>query len=163
MQKIEQGLFSGWRSTGIFAGLALMSLLFAGTALAGDIPPAVEKKTVVLSHSRVMAEQFFKGNCGKCHTVPDPAGPATPKPGCTRGVPELGVSMVKDYLAEVRTGKGLYESHCDRCHTLIDPGSRTADDWSKNLCTSDECFVKKLHDDEEQQLLLYLSSHAKKK
>ncbi len=162
MQKKDQSLFWGRRGRGIFVGTGLMSLLFAGTTRAIDIPAAVEKKTVVLSHSRVMAEQFFQGNCGKCHTVPDPAGTATPKPACTGGVPKLGVSMVQDYMAEVRTGKGLYESHCGRCHTLIDPGSHTAAYWSNNLCTSDECFVQKLHDGEEQQLLLYLSSHARK-
>ncbi len=142
--------------------VVLSITFFAAAAVSTEIPPAVQKKTVSLSHSRVFAENFFIGNCGKCHKLPDPADPTTPKADCTSGIPELGVGMVQVYLADVRAGKKLYESHCGRCHTLLDPGSQTADYWSKNLCTSDECFVKKLHDDEEQQLLLYLSSHAKK-
>ncbi len=33
----------------------------------------------------------------------------------------------------------------------------------KNLCTSDSCMVKrKLNNGEEQQVLMYLSSHAKR-
>ncbi len=163
MKKDSHRLFRTSQVAGTAAWAALIIALFAGAAVPGEIPPAVEKKTAALSHSRVMAEQFFNGNCGKCHAVPDPASPVTPKPGCTSGIPEFGVSMMRDYMAEVRIGKGLYESHCGRCHTLIDPGSHTADYWSKNLCTSDECFVKKLHGDEEQQLLMYLSSHSKKK
>ncbi len=163
MTRIGHYVLVSCRVSGVSVFAVFMTLFFAGAAAAIDIPPAVEKKAVVLSHSRVMAEEFFRGNCGKCHAVPDPASPAAPKPGCTSGIPELGAGMVKDYMAEVRTGKELYESHCGRCHTLIDPGSHTAEYWSKNLCTSDECFIKKLHGDEEQQLLLYLSSHAKKK
>ncbi len=147
----------------LLACTVLTSIIFFSTeASSVDIPPAAEKKTVVLSHSRIMAENFFIGNCGKCHAVPDPASPVTPKLSCTSGIPELGVGMVQEYMADVRTGKGLYESRCGRCHALIEPGKYTADYWSKNLCTSDECFVKKLHGDEEQQLLLYLSARAKK-
>ncbi len=128
-----------------------------------DIPPEVQKKAVSLSHSGTVAEHFFTGNCGKCHKVPDPAKPAALKPDCTSGIPEVGVVMVKDYMAGVQAGKNLYESYCGRCHDLIDPGSHTFDYWSKNICTSDSCMVKrKLNSDEEQQVLLYLSSHAKK-
>ncbi len=128
-----------------------------------EIPPEVQKKTVSLSHSSVAAEHFFIGNCGKCHKVPDPANSVTPKSDCTSGIPELGVGIVQDYMAGVQAGKNLYESYCGRCHTLIDPGAHTFDYWSKNICTSDSCMVKKrLNGDEEQQLLLYLSSHAKK-
>ncbi len=149
-------------ATGILACAASTIMFVHRTAAAIEIPPAVQKKAVFLSHSRVLAENFFIGNCGTCHKLPDPANAMTPKVDCTSGIPELGVGMVQDHLADVRAGKKLYESHCGRCHDLIDPGSHTTDYWSKNLCTSDECFVKKLHEDEEQQLLLYLSSHAKK-
>ncbi len=142
----------------VFLGL----LLYPAGASSIVIPPAAEKKTVSMSHSRLAAEHFFIGNCGKCHKLPDPATPMTPKSDCTSGIPELGVGMVLDYLASVRAGKELYESHCGRCHDLITPESHTPDYWSKNLCTSEECFVKKLREDEEQQLLLYLSSHARK-
>ena len=162
MKKDVHRLCRAIQVAGIGGCALYVIILIAGAAGAIEIPPAVEKKTVVLSHSRVMAEHFFNGNCGKCHAVPDPASPVAPKLSCTSGIPEVGAGMVRDYMAEVRTGKVLYESHCGRCHTLIDPGSHTADYWSKNLCTSDECFVKKLHDEEEQQLLLYLSTHAKK-
>ncbi len=128
-----------------------------------EIPPEVQKKAVSLSHSRTAEEHFFIGNCGKCHKVPDPAKPAALRPDCTSGIPKDGVAMVQDYMAGVHAGKNLYESYCGRCHTLIDPGSHTFDYWSKNICTSDSCMVKKkLNSDEEQQLLLYLSSHARR-
>ncbi len=163
MKKESHRLLRASQVAGIAARAALITALFAGAAVPGEIPPAVEKKAAALSHSRVMAEQFFNGNCGKCHAVPDPARPLTPKPGCTRGIPELGAGMVRDYMAEVRIGKGLYESHCGRCHPLIDPGAHSAEYWSKNLCTSEECFIQKLTGEEEQKVLLYLSAHADKK
>ncbi len=144
--------------------LILMGIMPYVTEVASiEIPPEVQKKTVSLSHSRTAAEHFFIGNCGKCHKVPDPANPVTPKSDCISGIPEVGVVMVQDYMAGVQAGKNLYESYCGRCHTLIDPGAHTFDYWSKNICTSDSCVVKKrLNGDEEQQLLLYLSSHSKK-
>ncbi len=141
--------------------LGLMSS--ASEVFSIDIPPEVQKKAVSLSHSGTAAEHFFSGNCGKCHKVPDPAKSEALKADCTSGIPEVGVVMVQDYMAGVRAGKNLYESYCGRCHGLIDPGSHTFDYWSKNICTSDSCMVKrKLNSDEEQQLLLYLSSHARK-
>ncbi len=148
----------------VFTFLIIISLMsYVGDAVSIEIPPEVEKKTVSLSHSWIAAEHFFIGNCGKCHKVPDPSDPVTPRSDCTSGIPELGVNMVQDYMAGVKAGKNLYESYCGRCHTLIDPGAHTFDYWSKNICTSDSCMVKKrLNSDEEQQLLLYLSSHAKK-
>ncbi len=151
-------------ATGASACAVVLSItIFTAVAVSIEIPPEVQKKAVSLSHSRVFAEQFFIGNCGKCHKLPDPANPMAPKADCTSGVPELGAGMVRDYLASVRAGKNLYESYCGRCHTLIDPGSHTFDYWSKNICTSDSCMVnRKLNTEEEQQILLYLSSHAKK-
>ena len=148
----------------VFALLVLLGvMLYAGKVASIEIPPEVEKKTVSLSHSRTAAEHFFIGNCGKCHKVPDPSKPVTPKSDCTSGIPEVGVVMVQDYMAGVQAGKNLYESYCGRCHALIDPGSHTFDYWSKNICTSDSCMVKKrLNGDEEQQLLMYLSSHARR-
>ncbi len=149
----------------VSAALGLFMILTTGIqeVSSTEIPPEVQKKAVSLSHSRIMAEHFFNGNCGKCHKLPDPANPMALKADCTSGVPELGAGMVRDYLASVRAGKNLYESYCGRCHTLIDPGSHTFDYWSKNICTSDSCMVnRKLNSEEEQQILLYLSSHAKK-
>ena len=119
-----------------------------------EIPPEVQKKTVSLSHSGTVAEHFFNGNCGKGHKVPDPAKPVAPKLDCTNGIPKEGIVMVQDYMAGVQAGKNLYESYCGRCHDLIDPGSHTFHYWSKNICTSDSCMVKRK--------LLYLSSHAKR-
>lgn len=128
-----------------------------------EIPPAVEKKEVSLKKSFVEVEHLFAARCGKCHGIPDPAKPTQAKPDCTKGFSKEELAEAQKYMANVRDGKSLYESYCDRCHALIAPGSHTADYWSKNLCTSDECMVKKrLNGDEEQQLLLYLSSHAKK-
>ena len=150
--------------TFLYTFLVMIGLMsYVGDVASIEIPPEVEKKTVSLSHSRTAAEHFFIGNCGKCHKVPDPANPVTPKSDCTSGIPEVGVVMVQDYMAGVQAGKNLYESYCGRCHTLIDPGAHTFDYWSKNICTSDSCMVKKrLNSDEEQQLLMYLSSHARR-
>ncbi len=127
------------------AALGLFMILATGVkeVSSNEIPPEVQKKAVSLSHSSIAAEHFFIGNCGKCHKVPDPANPVTPKVDCTSGIPALGVNMVQDYMAGVRAGKNLYESYCGRCHTLIDPGSHTFDYWSKNICTSDGCMVKR--------------------
>ncbi len=142
---------------------ACASIMFFATVAASiEIPPAVEKKTVLLKQSYQDAGHIFTAKCVQCHKVPDPATPGQAKTDCTKTLSKEDLVTVRNYMADVRTGKDLYESHCGRCHTLIDPGSHTADYWSKNLCTSDECFVKKLHGDEEQQLLLYLSTHAGK-
>ncbi len=135
---------------------------FAAGAASIEIPPAVEKKTVVLKQSYQDAGRVFTEKCGQCHKVPDPATQNSGKADCTKGMLPDDSATVQKYMADARTGKSLYESHCGRCHDLIAPGSHAADYWSKNLCTSDECFMKKLHEDEEQQLLLYLSSHAGK-
>ncbi len=164
MKLIKGGLRRLLFGTGVCALLVMIGLMsYVSEVFSIDIPPEVQKKTVALSHSRVAGEHFFIGNCGKCHKVPDPAKPVAPKPDCTSGIPEVGIGMVQDYMADVRAGKNLYESYCGRCHDLIDPGSRTFDYWSKNICTSDSCMVRrKLNSDEEQQLLLYLSSHAKR-
>ncbi len=125
--------------------------------------PAVQRKTVSLIHSSTAAEHFFIGNCGKCHKLPDPANPARPKPDCTSGIPEIGAAMAQDYMADVRAGKNLYESYCGRCHNLIDPVSHTYEYWSKNICASDNGMEKKkLKGEEEQKVLLYLSSRAGK-
>ncbi len=142
--------------------VVLIVVFFVSKAVSIEIPPAAEKKTVVLKQSYQEAARFYAAQCGKCHEAPDPATPDWVKTDCTKGFSKEALAKVRNYMADVRMGKGLYESHCGRCHALIDPGSRTADYWSKNLCTSDECFVKKLHGDEEQQLLLYLSLRSKK-
>ncbi len=144
------------------AAVLLSIMFFAARASSIEIPPAVEKKTVLLKQSYQDAGRIFTAKCGQCHKVPDPAAPGQAKTDCTKTFSKEDLVTVQNYMADVRTGKDLYESRCGRCHTLIDPGAHTADYWSKNLCTSDECFVKKLHGDEEQQLLMYLSSHSKK-
>ncbi len=143
-------------------GIVLSLMFFAFRAAAIEIPPAVEKKAVELKQSYQDAGRVFTAKCGQCHKVPDPAAPREAKTDCTKTLSKEDLVTVRNYTADVRMGKDLYESRCGRCHTLIDPELHTADYWSKNLCTSDECFVKKLHGDEEQQLLLYLSTHSKK-
>lgn len=164
MKLIKRGLQRILFGAVICALLVMIGLMsYVREVFSIDIPSEVQKKAVSLSHSWIAAEHFFNGNCGKCHMVPDPAKPLALKPDCTSGIPEVGVVMVQDYMAGVQAGKNLYESYCGRCHDLIDPGSHTFDYWSKNICTSDSCMVKrKLNSDEEQKLLLYLSSHAKK-
>ncbi len=128
-----------------------------------EIPSEVERKAVSLKKSHADAERFFIADCGKCHKIPDPAKPETVKPGCVNDLHKDQLDQMQNYMVNVRAGKSLYESYCSRCHTLIDPGSRTFDYWSKNLCSSDSCMVKrKLNSDEEQQVLLYLSSHSRK-
>lgn len=126
-----------------------------------EIPPAVERKPVSLSPEHQAASRFFTGECGKCHSRPDPVKPDPAKPACTKGLSKDAFATLQHYIADVRAGKSLYESRCGRCHTLIDPEAYSADYWSKNLCTSEECFIEKLRTEEEQQVLLYLSSHAK--
>jgi cytochrome c5 len=146
---------------GVSACAVLLGVLFYVTE-ADSLEMKVEKKAVTLKQSHKDDESLFTAKCGQCHTAPDPAKTDPVKNDCTKGFSKDELASVKRYRADVRTGKSLYESQCVRCHALIDPGSRTIDYWSKNICTSDECFVRKLHEDEEQQLLLYLSSHAKK-
>jgi cytochrome c5 len=148
------------------AGAALCAILLvfalSHTAASGEIPPAAEKKSVFLNKSRTEAERVFAIACGKCHASPNPAKTASVRPDCTKGLSEGDRAQAQSYMADVRKGKSLYESHCGRCHDLIAPGSHTREYWSKNVCTSEECFIEKLKDEEEQQLLLYLSSQAKK-
>lgn len=167
MKAMTKRYFHGKRSLSgrllTCACAALLAIIGYGTEAASiEIPPAVEKKAVELDKSHADSGRVFAVRCSACHRAPDPAK-TEPKPACVRGIPARDIDMVRKYLADVRTGETLYQSRCGRCHDLIDPNSHTADYWSKNLCTSDECFVKKLHGDEEQQLLLYLSSQAKKK
>ncbi len=147
----------------IAAASAVLGLLLYPTwASSVDIPPAAEKKTVVLKQGYLETGRIFVAKCGQCHKTPDPATSLETRADCSRSLSQNDLSAAQKYMADVRAGKSLYESHCGRCHDLITPESHTPDYWSKNLCTSDECFVKKLREDEEQQLLLYLSSHAKK-
>ncbi len=164
MKLVKRGLQRVLRGAVVCALLVMIGLVsYINEVFPIDIPPEVQMKAVSLSHSRTVAEHFFTGNCGKCHKIPDPSKPVALNPDCTSGIPGDGVVMVQDYMADVRAGKNLYESYCGRCHDLIAPGSHTFDYWSKNICTSDSCMVKrKLNGDEEQKLLLYLSSHAKK-
>jgi mono/diheme cytochrome c family protein len=150
----------------VCAGMLVFSvltslILYPGKAAPIEIPPEVQKKAVSLKQANADAERSYKTECGKCHKAPDPAGPDEAKPECVRGLNSVHLEEVRHYLSNVRAGKSLYGSYCGRCHTLIDPGSHTFDYWSKNICTSDSCMVKRrLTKDEEQQLLLYLSSHA---
>ena len=146
----------------------LIVFLLAASVIPGQsrpvyaqIPPAVEKKQVALSREHHDAVSLYGAVCGKCHSFPDPVSAGTMKPPCTRDMPDSVRVRLQQYISDVRKGKNLYESRCGRCHALIDPRSYSADYWSKNLCTSEECFVEKLRAEEEQQVLLYLSSHAK--
>ncbi len=150
--------------TGISAALVLLSaMLFVREVASLDIPPEVEKKAVQLTKINADVERSFITSCGKCHKTPDPVKPASLKHDCSTGFSKDDLGRVQGYMTNVRAGKELYETYCDRCHTLIEPESHDFDYWSRNICTSDSCMVKKrLSKDEEQQLLLYLSSHAKK-
>lgn len=139
----------------------LFFTIYAARAI--EIPPEVEKKTVTLTKSNADAEVLFINICGKCHKVPDPAKPEPAKSACTAASSKEDLARIEDYRSNVHAGKSLYESYCSRCHALIKPESHTLDYWSKNLCTSDSCMVKKkLSKSEEQQVLLYLSSHSDK-
>ncbi len=144
--------------------LVLLGLMFFICQVAAiEIPPEVEKKAVLLNRTNADAERSFAAICGKCHKMPDPARPGTIKQSCSDGFSKDAIVQMQNYMANVKTGKEIYETYCDRCHALIDPASHTFDYWSRNICTSDSCMVKrKLTTDEEQQLLLYLSSHARK-
>jgi mono/diheme cytochrome c family protein len=138
--------------------LALCQVKFASA----EVPPSAVKKAVSLDASRMEAERIFAGTCAKCHAAPNPAQPVLERPDCTKGISEADRAQVRAYTTDVITGKGLYESRCGRCHKLIAPGSRTREYWSKNVCTSEECFIENLKKEEEQQVLLYLSSQANK-
>jgi len=141
----------------------LCVILYAGKVSSIEIPPEVEKKAVSLQKAHAEAESLFAAQCAKCHKAPDPAKPAAARKDCSTGLTKDDFLRALNYMADVRAGKGLYETYCVRCHALIEPGSHTFDYWSKNICASDSCMVKrKLNGDEEQQLLLYLSSHAGK-
>ncbi len=160
--KTGQKLFPGLGMAAIFILLSVMFYFCKVAAM--DIPPEVEKKAVQLNKIHADAERSFAANCGKCHKAPDPAKPGSIKQSCSNSTSRDELVILQGYMSDVHAGKDLYETYCDRCHSLIDPGSHTFDYWSKNICTSDSCMVKrKLNSDEEQQLLLYLSSHARKK
>ena len=54
-------------------GLAIFSaMFFAAGAGSIEIPPAVEKKTVLLKQDYQDAGRVFSARCGQCHQVPDP-------------------------------------------------------------------------------------------
>ena len=149
---------------GMSALLSLLAVIFISSkAVSIEVPPEVEKRAVALTMTNADAERTFLAACGKCHKHPDPASSGPLKDDCTNSVPQVDLRKVQDYFSNVRTGRDLYNSNCDRCHTLIDPQSHTFEYWSRNICTSDSCMVKRrLTSGEEQQLLLYLSSHAKR-
>ncbi len=151
-------------SRGKFAvGMALLVLVLshAGPALA-DGPKLAEKKSVVLDKSRTEAEHTFAVACAKCHALPNPVKPSSVKPGCIKDLSAGEQAHVQAYVADVIKGKALYESRCGRCHDLVAPNAHTREEWSKNICTSEECFIENLKGEEEQRVLLYLSSQAKK-
>jgi cytochrome c5 len=163
-RRIKERLRPGGFSHSVSVLLVLLSfVVYAGKVASIEIPPEVERKAVSLKKTHADAERLFAAYCGNCHAAPDPAKPGPMQPGCSAGLTKDDLARMQNYMAGVRAGKGLYETYCGRCHTRIDPGSHTFDYWSKNICTSDSCMVKKrLNGDEEQQLLLYLSSHARK-
>lgn len=139
------------------------AMFFISEVSSIEIPPGVEKKTVSLRKDHAEAERIFTVSCSKCHKAPDPSERKSTGPGCTKGLSRDSLTKVQTYVSNVQAGKSLYESYCGRCHALIEPGSHSFDYWSKNLCTSDSCMVKrKLNSDEEQEVLLYLSAHAKR-
>ena len=141
--------------------LLISALGHAGLAVA-EIPPAAQKKPVSLNNTRAEAERIFANACVKCHVSPNPVGLAWERSDCTKGLSKGENVQVQAYLADVNKGKISYESHCGRCHELISPGAHTREYWQNNVCTSEECFIENLKDEEEQQVLLYLSSQAKK-
>ncbi len=140
----------------------VLAALCAVSVASAEIPPVAERKAVTLKKHHAEAERVFAAECGKCHQPPDSAAPADARAGCLKGVPEAKAAQARSFVAAVRAGKVLYEARCGRCHDLIAPGSHDSAYWSKNICTSGECFVENLLEEEEQQVLLYLTSHAKK-
>ena len=146
---------------GTFLVMTVSSPLYPGPASA-EIPPLAEKKTVTLDAVRCENEQTFTTVCSTCHAAPNPVAPAAPKPGCSKDLSAQDRARVHTYLDEVTKGKGLYESRCGRCHKLVPPAAHTREYWSKNVCTSGECFIENLNAEQEQQVLLYLSSQAKR-
>ncbi len=163
MKLIKQGLQQILFGAVVCTLLVMISLTsYVNEVSSIELPPAAEKKAVSLKKDYVEAQLIFDTECGRCHKAPDPAKQEPQGSNCTKDLSNDNLIKVKNYMNDVRTGKDLYESHCGRCHELITPGSHTSDYWSNNLCTSDECFIRKLNSEEEQKLLLYLSSHAKK-
>lgn len=160
-ERIRQFRFAGRNVSALFV---LLSVMFYVCEVASiEIPPESEKKAVSLKKSYADAERSFAAKCGKCHKAPDPAKMVSVNHSCSSGLSKDALGQIRDYMTNVRAGKDLYETYCNRCHALIQPESHTFEYWSKNICTSDSCMVKKrLNSDEEQQLLLYLTSHAKK-
>lgn len=155
------------RRIGTIKGMSLCATLlvvvsYVPEAASIEIPPAVEKKSVSLEKRYVEAGRIFTVECGKCHKAPEPVHPKPWKTDCTKSLSKEDLGKVQNYVTDVRAGKKLYELHCGRCHELIPPGLHTPEYWSKNLCTSDECFVKKLSNEDEQQVLLYLSAYAER-
>jgi mono/diheme cytochrome c family protein len=140
----------------------LLAVLSVAAPAAAEIPPVAERKAVSLKTAHAEAERAFAEGCGKCHASPDPAVPARARSDCMKRIPEGNRARARAYVSDVRAGKDLYEARCGRCHDLIAPGSRTSEYWSKNMCTSGECFVENLLEEQEQQVLLYLRSQAKK-
>jgi cytochrome c553 len=151
-----------WR-VGITVFVALLTLLLCRVEVSlAELPTLAEKKSVVLDKDRTEAEHFFVVSCTKCHGTPNPIDSVLEKPKCWQGLSEADNSRVQTYIADVVNGKSQYESHCGRCHALISPSAHVREYWSKNVCTSQECFIQNLKPEEEQQVLLYLRSQAKK-
>lgn len=141
--------------------ILLTAVLFPYKAGSTGIEPEVEKITIKMEKGHAEAERLFNFECGKCHKVPDVAKPGFGCSCCTRGLAPADLARIRDYMADVRTGEKIYGSYCGRCHALIDPKSHTLDYWEKNFCTSNGCMVKRqLTKEEDQQILLYLSSRA---
>lgn len=149
-----------------FACLCLTFVLFSASQAFGiNIPPEVEIKKVILEKDRTETARLFQVECGKCHQVPDPADPSVEKmkSGCASDLSQENIARTHAYLTDVRQGKKLYEENCNRCHVLIEPSTYSADYWSSHMCSSDGCMVKRrLTGEEEQQVLQYLTSHARK-
>ncbi len=151
------------RITGAAVCAALLVLVLCHVGpVSAEGPKLAEKKSVVLDKSRTEAEHTFAATCAKCHALPNPVKPSSVKPDCIKDLSAGDLAQVQAYVADVIKGKSLYEARCGRCHGLIAPAAHTREYWSKNVCTSEACFIENLKSEEEQQVLLYLSSQAKK-
>jgi len=98
-------------------------------------------------------QALFESNCGTCHDLPDPS-----QPGCFSVVSPEDVIPIHTFMENSRMGRELFEADCGSCHALFAPSSRGFESWSTHMCNAD----KHLSEAQEQQILLYLATHALK-
>ena len=99
------------------------------------------------------SKTLFEMTCVGCHDLPDPS-----QPGCFSGVSAEDVIPLHVYMENSRRGKEVFEADCRTCHEEIDPSAHDIGFWSTHMCNADE----HLSPEDEQRVMLYLSSHVMK-